>query len=340
MGKNQNLLEKKKYRITVIVAALVATIMVILYSLTMGTIKVPISEIVNLFRGYESDDLTKTIILNVRMPRILTGLLVGMNLAVAGVLLQGTLRNPMASPNVIGVNAGAGLGAIMTMILFPSNIELIPVTAFAGALIASLLVYGFSIYAKRPSTAHIILIGVALSALFRAFTSGLMTMNSDELAVSYSWLLGNLSGRSWTYFEMIYPYTLLGLAAAVFLSPKINLFGLGDEVSSSIGLSVNLYRVIIIFVASLLAGSAISVAGTIGFIGLIAPHTARLFIGNDYKYLVPLSALFGGFLLILSDTVARTIFQPVELSVGIITSALGAPFFLYILYRKGQKKIM
>jgi iron complex transport system permease protein len=136
----------------------------------------------------------------------------------------------------------------------------------------------------------------------------------------------------------IWPYSLIALSVALFISPKVNLFGLGDEVASSVGLPVRLYRIIIMLTAAVLAGSAVSVAGTVGFMGLIAPHSARLLIGNDHRYLVPLSAILGAILLILSDTVARTIFQPVELSVGIITSLLGAPFFLMLLYRKGKER--
>ena len=160
-----------------------------------------------------------------------------------------------------------------------------------------------------------------------------MMLNSDVLDVTYSWMLGSLSGRSWTAVQSVLPYSVLGLLAALFLAPKINLFALGDEMATSIGLKTDRYRIIIIVIASILAGSAVSAAGAIGFVGLIAPHTGRLIIGNDHKYLIPLSAIFGSILLVVSDTVARTIFQPVELSVGIVTGILGAPFFLLLLHR-------
>lgn len=327
----------KRYRLAMITAASAALIIAAVVSIVSGTIHVPINELFSLFAGNSEGGLSNQIIYNVRLPRTITGIFVGMNLAVAGVLLQGILKNPIASPNIIGVNAGAGLAAVVIMTILPGKIAYLPPASFAGALAACLIIYGLSMRSSgRSSTAHIVLAGVAVSSLLNAITSGLMVINSDVLEVTYSWLLGSLSGRSWSAVNTIWPYSLIGLAVAMFISPKLNLFGLGDEVASSVGLRVGLYRIVILLTAAVLAGSAVSVSGTIGFIGLIAPHSARLLIGGDHKYLVPLSAIFGAMLLVLSDTVARTIFQPVELSVGIITAFLGAPFFLFILLRKGK----
>jgi iron complex transport system permease protein len=338
--KEINLKNRKKYKLSIISAALIILIIVIIFSLSTGTIEIKISEIIEIFRGGLKNTFVWHIVTNVRLPRILTGVLVGINLAISGVLLQGILRNPIASPNIIGVNAGAGLAAVAIMTLFPGKMNFIPFAAFGGALLATLLIY---ILATRSSSAsstvHIVLAGVAVSSILGALTSALMMLNSDVLEISYSWLQGSLSGRSWTSFKMIWPYTLLGLFISIIISPKINLFSLGDEMAGSIGLPTKFYRTLIILTSSILAGSAVSVAGTIGFVGLIAPHAARLFIGNDHRYLVPLSALFGAILLVLSDTLARTLFQPIELSVGIITSILGGPFFLFLLYKKGKIQI-
>lgn len=330
----------KVFRLMMIMAASAALIIVASQSIVSGTIRFPIGEIFSVLRGDIQGGFIHQIIYNVRIPRVITGLFVGMNLAVAGVLLQGILRNPMASPNIIGVNAGAGLAAVIIMTIFPGKLMLIPIASFGGALAAMLLIYALSIASGDSTTIHIILAGIAVSSLFQAITSGLMVINSDMLEISYSWLLGSLSGRSWTAVGTIWPYSLVGMAMALFVSPKVNLFGLGDEVASSVGLPIRFYRIVIMLTAAVLAGSAVSVAGTIGFVGLIAPHTARLLIGGDHRYLVPLSGILGAILLVLSDTVARTIFQPVELSVGIITSVLGAPFFLLILYKKGKGKTM
>jgi len=328
----------KAYRLTIVLVAAVILVFAVLFSIMIGTIQFSVHEFMSMLKGDCQGDLINQIIYNVRMPRVFTGIFVGMNLAVAGALLQGILRNPLASPNIIGVNAGAGLAAVIIMTILPGQIGAIPFAAFSGALLATLLVYLLTTSSGGSSTVHIVLAGIAVSNLLTAVTSGLMMIHSDVLEVTYSWLLGSLSGRSWTAVNTIWPYSLVALTAALFISPKVNLFGLGDEVASSVGLPIRLYRIVIMLIAAVLAGSAVSVAGTIGFVGLIAPHSARLLIGSDYRYLVPLSAILGAVLLILSDTIARTVFQPVELSVGIITAILGAPFFLMLLYKEGKSR--
>lgn len=324
------------YRLTVTLMAVAILVFVVFLGTVTGTLRFSVHELTSMLRVPGS--LVHQIVLNVRLPRALTGLFVGMNLAVAGVLLQGILRNPMASPSIIGVNAGAGLAAVMIMTVLPGKIGAIPLASFCGALLAASLTYVLSTTSGNSRTVYIVLAGIAVSNLLNAITAALMMINSDVLEVTYSWLLGSLSGRSWPAVGTIWPYSLIGLLVALFISPKVNLFGLGDEVASSVGLPIRLYRIVIMLTAAVLAGSAVSVAGTIGFVGLIAPHSARLLVGGDHRFLVPLSALMGAILLILSDTVARTVFQPVELSVGIITSVLGAPFFLLLLYKKGRER--
>lgn len=309
---------------------------VTLIGLVSGTIRFSLEEVLVWMSGHAGNDLAVQILGNVRMPRIITGILVGMNLGVAGVLLQGVLHNPMASPNIIGVNAGAGLAAVVVMTVFPGRVPMIPAASFLGALLTATLICSLSAAFGKSRTVHIVLAGIAVSNLMSAVTSGLMTINSDTLDITYSWLLGSLSGKSWAAVQSILPYSVAALALSAFISPKINLLTLGEEMAESVGLSVKVCRMIALLFAAVLAGSVVSVAGTIGFIGLIAPHAARLLVGNDHRFLVPLSALFGALLLAASDTIARTVFLPVELSVGIITSVLGAPFFLVLLCRKGK----
>ncbi|MCF4152185.1 iron ABC transporter permease [Dethiosulfovibrio sp. F2B] len=321
-------------KLAVICLCLAVVFMVCLIGVAAGTLSFDLGEIWRALSGASSNPLANRIVHNIRLPRILTALLAGMNLAVAGALLQGVLRNPLTSPHIIGVNAGAGLMAVTVMVLFPGKIEWIPPGAFLGALFAASLVYGLSLVVRKGDTVRIILAGVAVSSLLGALTSGLMFLNNDQLDVTYGWLLGSLSGRGWGYFHLLYPYSLIGIILGISLAPKVNLFSLGDEIGGSLGLRVQFYRVVIMAVASILAGSAVSVVGTIGFVGLMAPHLARLMVGNDCRYSLVLSALLGGILLVLSDTLARTIFQPVELSVGVVTAVLGAPFFILLLFRK------
>lgn len=327
----------RRRRISIILMAALGALVILGVGVAVGTLKFSVGELWPALGAASPNLLANQIVHNVRLPRLLTGMLAGMNLAVAGGLLQGILRNPLAAPHVIGVNAGAGLVAVAVMLLAPGRIEFIPLGAFLGALFATMLVYGLSALSGASTTIQIVLAGVAVSALLNAVTSGMMFLHGDQLEITYGWLLGSLSGRSWRYFHLLWPYSLAGLASAIFLGPKINLFSLGDEVGGSLGLSVKAYRIVTLITASILAGSAVSVAGTIGFIGLVGPHLARLLVGNDYRYTIILSALLGGILLTVSDTLARSVFQPVELAVGIVTAVCGAPFFLFLLYRKGKQ---
>lgn len=305
------------------------------YSMKLGSINFTAKEIIKLLDIHSEDSISAQIIKNIRIPRILTGILAGMNLATAGVLLQGILKNPMASPNIIGINSGAGLTAIILMIFFPLNIEVLSFSAFMGALFTSLLIYSLSSLSGNKNL-NLILSGVAVSSLLSSLTSGIMILNSDELNITYNWLIGSFSGKSWSDFNSIFYYSIMGIGFAIYISPKLNLFALGDEMAETMGVSVKKYKLLIIITASALAGSAVSVAGTIGFVGLICPHIGRILVGNNHKSLIPISALFGGVLISTADTIARTMFSPYELPVGIIISLLGAPFFLYLLFSKNK----
>lgn len=325
---------KKKNRFFWIILFILLLFMAFILSILNGTLSFSPHEVLDVFRGRSQEQLIRHIVWNVRLPRTLVAMMVGFNMAIAGALLQGILRNPLASPNIIGANSGAGLAAVIVMSLMPRNMKVLPSAAFLGALLAGLIIYALARREGRSSGITIILAGVALGALLSAFTSALMILHSDDLGITYTWLAGSLIGRGWPYFNLIWPYSLAGGLAAVLLSPRVNLFLLGEEVGKSLGLSVEISRLLIIINASILAGSAVSVAGTIGFIGIVAPHTARMMVGNDYRYLVILSGILGSLLLTISDTLARTLFQPLEIPVGIFTAVLGAPFFYFLLYKK------
>lgn len=310
------------------------TLFIVCLSIMVGTVPVTALDLLALLRPPQNASFADTVLRNIRLPRIVTGLLVGANLALAGTLLQGVLRNPLASPRVIGVNAGAGLAAVAVMVAAPGALFLIPPAAFIGALASALVVLALSHRSSGDPTTGIILAGVAISALLSSLTSGLMIINSDDLDVTYSWLIGGLGGRGWGHVRQIAPYSLVGTLGALYMAPKLDLFALGDEAARGLGLAVGLYRPAALMVAALLAGSAVSVGGTIGFVGLIAPHAARLLVGNEYRYVVVLAMFAGAMLLSGADLIARTLFHPVELPVGVVTAALGAPFFLMMLLRR------
>lgn len=303
-----------------------------LFSVAKGSLNLAPAEVIKaLF--LEKDTVNHQIIWNVRLPRTLVAALVGICLALSGVILQGIMRNPLASPNIIGVSSGAGLLAFVIMILFPQYYYLVPAGAFIGALLATLLIYALS-WKNGIQPMRMILAGVAVSSFLGAGINALMMFFPDRLVGVVDFLIGGLSARTWPHFHMLWPYALLGILIAFLFSNRLNILMLGDEVATGIGLNVEMTRMLFISIAALLAGSAVSVAGLLGFVGLIVPHTARMIIGSDYRYLFPATAILGATVVMFCDTVARLVLDPIEIPVGIIMALLGGPFFLYLLREK------
>ncbi len=277
-------------------------------------------------------DTAGQVVWNIRLPRTLVGALVGVNLAMAGAILQAVMRNPLADPHIIGVSSGAGLAGVIVLVLYPHLDYLMTPVAFLGAMGAAILIYILAWKGGiRPM--RVILAGVAVSAFLGAGISALLVFFSDRVHGALVWMVGGLAARSWPHFYVIFPYTLFGGVLALWGAKRLNILGLGDEMARGLGLNVETTRLGMTAVAALLAASAVSVVGLLGFVGLIVPHAARLLVGSDYRYLLPASALLGAGVVVLSDTAARTVFSPVELPVGIIMAFVGAPFFLYLLRR-------
>ncbi|SDE60555.1 iron complex transport system permease protein [Paenibacillus sp. UNCCL117] len=302
--------------------------------LTYGSVPISLRDIWEALSA-GGDPLHQKIIMNLRMPRVLIGLLVGACLAASGALLQGVMKNPLADPGIVGVSAGGGLAAILAMIVFPQFSYLLPALAFAGALAASLCIYLLA-WDRGSSPLKIVLAGVAVNALLGAVTNGLMVVYSDRVQAVLPWLAGGLSGRSWHHLSFMAPYAIAGLALSLLAIKPANLLLLGDDESRLLGQKVELQRLLIIVLSSLLAGAAVSVAGLVGFVGLVVPHAVRLLVGDDYRFLLPLSIAGGAALVVLADTAARSAFDPIELPVGILLAVLGAPFFLYLLKKRGM----
>lgn len=288
----------------------------------------PVSIVRALFFDHAS--LEYQILWNIRLPRVLVAGLVGCALALSGAILQGVLRNPLAAPDIIGVSSGAGLAGFIILILFPDYVFMVPAGAFAGALGATILVYSLA-WQRGVNPFRLILAGVAVSSLLGAGMSTLMIFYPERVQSVLTFMVGGLSARSWPHFNIIWPYALAGIAASFFLSNRLNILTLGDEVATGLGLRVETTRMMLIAVASLLAASAVSVVGLLGFVGLIVPHIARKLVGPDNRILFPASMACGAVLVILCDTVGRTVFDPVEIPVGIIMALIGAPFFLFLL---------
>jgi len=301
-------------------------------SLCNGVVKISIKGIVKAILFHE-DSINRQVIWNVRLPRTIVAGLVGICLSLSGAILQGVMRNPLAGPNIIGVSAGGGLAVLILLILFPDFYYLVPMGAFVGSLLATLFIYILA-WKDGVLPTRLILAGVAVSSLLNAGINALMTFYPDRVAGVISFMVGGLSSTTWVQVKMILPYTLVGVLLVLLLPTKLNILMLGDEIATGLGLNVERTRFIFIILSSLLAGAAISAVGLLGFVGLIVPHIARLFIGSDYRILFPGSIFLGGTIVMLCDTVARVLLAPMEIPVGIIMSALGAPFFLFLLRRK------
>lgn len=301
-------------------------------SIMKGSVNVPLNEIIAAMTG-GSAGMHQQIILNIRLPRTIVAGLVGVNLALSGAILQAVMKNPLADPHIIGISAGAGIMGIFIMLLFPDLSWLITPAAFAGAMGAAILIYILA-WKNGIQPIRIILAGVAVSAFLGAGISALMIIYSDRVHSALMWMVGGLSARSWPQVMIIWPYTLAGMIFTLLAARHLNILQLGDELAKGLGLRVERTRLILTAAAALLAASAVSVVGLLGFVGLIVPHAARLMIGSDYRYLLPATIFLGAATVMLSDTFARVAFAPVELPVGIIMAAMGAPFFLFLLRRE------
>jgi iron complex transport system permease protein len=286
----------------------------------------------------------RIVIQDIRLPRILMGALVGASLAVSGAVMQGLFRNPLADPGLIGVSAGAGLGAVAVMVLGGTvlaplvallGMTALPLAAFCGGLIATLILYAIATRQGRTSVATMLLAGIALAALATALTGVLITIADDrQLRDLTFWQLGSLAGATWQKIGTAGPVMIAALAAMPFLARGLNALALGEATAGHLGVPVQRLKYVAIVSASAAVGASVAVSGGIGFVGIVVPHLLRLLIGPDNRYLLPASALLGAATLLMADAVSRTIVAPAELPIGIVTAAVGGPFFLWILLRK------
>lgn len=272
------------------------------------------------------------IIRTVRLPRVAIAIAIGAALAVAGAITQGLTRNPLASPGILGIEVGAALAMVVAVALFGGATNNTYVGfAFAGAAIAAVTVYWLGSLGRQGMTPlKLVIAGAALTYLLSSLTTGILILNQRTLDEIRFWLAGSLAGQEVSAIVGVAPYLAAGLVGAIALGRPLTLIALGDDVAKGLGLRTTWVKATAAVVVVLLAGSAVSLAGPIGFVGLVVPHVARFFVGLDYRWVLPYSALFGGMLLSLSDMAARVMLQPQEVPVGIMTALLGAPFFIYL----------
>lgn len=286
----------------------------------------------------------RVIIFDIRLPRAILGILVGAALAVSGAVMQGLFRNPLADPGLVGVSAGAGLGAISVIVLGGTSlapltavlgIYSLPLAAFLGGLATTLVLYRVATRRGQTSVATMLLAGIALGAMAGAF-SGLLVYVADDrqLRDLTFWGLGSLAGATWLKIAAAGPIIAVALIAAPFLARGLNALSLGEATANHLGIPVQRVKGVAIVSVAGAVGASVAVSGGIGFVGIVVPHLLRLLIGPDNRYLLPASALLGASLLLLADSVSRTVVAPAELPIGIVTAAVGAPFFLWILLRR------
>ncbi|SIS44207.1 FecCD family ABC transporter permease [Salimicrobium salexigens] len=274
--------------------------------------------------------------MNFRVPRLVIALLVGAGLGISGAILQAVIRNPLASPDVIGITKGAGFAAASTIILFPGlPPQAVPVAAFLGAGIVTAGLYLFA-FRQRVQPATLALVGIALGAIFQAGIQFLTVRYPVETNVALVWLTGSLWGKDWSDIWMLLPWIIIFSGIAMFLTGKMDILQLGDDVAEGLGESVKAARIVLLLVSVVLAGVSVAIVGTLGFVGLVAPHIARQLVGNKHIVLLPASALTGMILLLVADGLGRGLVPPTEIPAGIFTAVIGAPYFLYLL-RKMQK---
>lgn len=327
--------DKRQNRL-VLAALAVLTLGAMALSLCVGSQGVALPRLLAALRAGDPADPVRRIVLYVRLPRMAAGLCCGAAMAVAGALLQAVLNNAMASPNVIGVNAGAGFFALLAGVLLPQRA--VPGAAFAGALVTALLIYLLALRAGLARTT-LVLAGLAVSGILTAGVNTMRLLFPEGVTGADGFLIGGLSGVSLTAVGSALPYLAAGGILALFLAPELNILALGEQTATSLGLPVGHTRLASILAAALLAGAAVSFAGLISFVGLLVPHIARRLVGVDHRVLLPACALLGAIFLLVCDTAARTLFAPYELPVGILLNVIGGVFFLYLLLGRKRGRV-
>lgn len=280
-----------------------------------------------------------TVIIDVRIPRVLVAALVGMSLAVSGAALQGLFRNPLADPGVIGVSSGASLGAVISIFfgLAAESIWALPGFAFVGATVTAFAVYSIATRRGYTPVGTLLLAGIAVGSLNISMSSGILALSLKNYEVGRQliyWMLGGLEGRTWDHVRIAVGPSLIGIAVVAMYARDLDAMLLGEIHAASVGVDVQAVRRRLLVTTSLITGAAVAVSGTIGFVGLVVPHILRLIVGPGHAKLLPVSAITGAVFVILADIVARTAIAPEEIRLGVVTSIVGAPFFLWLLVRR------
>jgi iron complex transport system permease protein len=326
-------------------------VMVMLMGISIGTVSVPVLDILRIIGGKvflfppneHIDPMHSNIVLNIRLPRVILAGLVGASLAIAGASFQGLLRNPLADPYTLGVSSGASVGAVITLFFGVSipfaGLFTLPLLSIIFAFLTIMIVLLFARRIDRGLKVEtIILTGIIFSSFLGAFISLMIALTGDELRQIIGWLMGSVSMRGWDYIQIIFPFFLVGSLLLLLNGRELNAMSFGEEKAQHIGVNVQRRKMVVLIAGSILSGAAVAVSGTIGFVGLVIPHLTRLLWGPDHRHLLPLSIFTGSGFLILAELLARTIIAPTELPIGVITSIIGAPVFAIILMNRRNER--
>ncbi len=317
-------------------ATLLVTLAVMVVNIGVGEYPIaPLDVIRTVFHLPTTNGDFDFVVNTLRLPRMLVAALVGMALGISGAILQGLTRNPLASPGILGINSGAGLVAVAIIVLFANvSAQVVPVAAFAGAAIVALLIYALA-WQSGDSPLRLILVGIGLGAVTSALTTILITFGEiNNVQRALIWLTGSVYARTWSDFWALLPWIAVFVPLSLLMARDLNALNLGEDVARALGNRVELRRGVLLLTVVALAGASVAAAGSIGFVGLISPNAARRLVGPDHTGVLPMSGLLGALIVTAADLVGRTAFAPIELPCGLITAAVGAPFFIYLLWRQ------
>lgn len=341
---------KKLRQTSVLILMLVLLAVLVILATAIGAVYVPFIQTLKVIMknwgvlpNVQLAETYEPIIYFIRFPRVVIAVLVGAALATSGAVMQGMFKNPMADPGIIGVSSGASLGAVLAIALglTARSLYILPVFATVGAFVAVIVIYLLSSRGGKVPVLTLILAGIAVSTFFSAITNIILTASKDYQVHEFVfWAMGNLNGSMWQHVKLVFIPILTGIAILIFFARDLNILLLGEEEAQSVGLDPSKTRKVLLAVVSATTASAVCVSGFISFVGLIVPHILRLLLGPDHRILLPASAIGGAIFLVGCDLVARVVVMPSEISVGIITSLLGAPYFLYLLIKNRKESGM
>lgn len=328
---------RSQSRIAWLIFGLIFVFLCFLASMSFGKAQTSLASLYTAFFAFDGSE-EQVIIRDIRLMRALTGLLAGGCLGVAGAIMQAMTRNPLASPEILGINSGAALAVVVASFFWHADYGAQTWLAFTGAGAAGLLVFFFGSLGRTGITPmKLTLSGVAVTTLLTSFTQGVMVLNESTLDEMRFWLAGSLTGRDAEMFLHALPYMIAGLCGAMLIGKEMNTLGLGEDVAKELGVRTAWIKLAAIILIIFLAGGAVAAAGPIGFIGITVPHVVRFLVGSDYRWILPFSAVLGALFLLVSDIAARFVVSMQEIPVGVVTAIIGGPFFIYIARKRGKQ---